>query len=66
MRKSSWTPSFVPNDCDDPFYLIADDFGRVGQAWREADYEATDLETVMRLALRPVQHPYSRCRRQHR
>ena len=24
-----------------------DDFGRLGRAWREADYEATDLETVI-------------------
>jgi hypothetical protein len=28
-------------------YLVADDFGRLGRAWREADYEATDLETVI-------------------
>jgi hypothetical protein len=27
--------------------LVADDFGRLGRAWREADYEATDLETVI-------------------
>jgi hypothetical protein len=26
---------------------MADDFGRLGRAWREADYEATDLETVV-------------------
>jgi len=26
---------------------VADDFGRLGRAWREADYEATDLETVL-------------------
>jgi hypothetical protein len=31
-----------------PVYLVADDFGKVGRAWREADYEATDLETVIR------------------
>lgn len=36
MRRSNWTPSIVPND-----------FGRIGRAWREADYEATDLETVI-------------------
>jgi hypothetical protein len=28
--------------------LVAEDFGRLGRAWREADYEATDLETVIR------------------
>jgi hypothetical protein len=26
---------------------VADDFRRLGRAWREADYEATDLETVI-------------------
>lgn len=25
----------------------ADDFGCLGRSWREADYEATDLETVI-------------------
>jgi hypothetical protein len=28
-------------------YLVADDFSKLGRAWREADYEATDLETVI-------------------
>jgi hypothetical protein len=28
-------------------YLVADDLGRVGQVWREADYQVTDLETVI-------------------
>ena len=41
MRRSSWTPSIVPNDNDETIYLY--DFGRLGRAWREADYEATDL-----------------------
>jgi hypothetical protein len=44
---SNWTPSIVPNDNDQTVYLVADDFGRLGRAWREADYEATDLETVI-------------------
>ena len=47
MRKSNWTPSIVPGDNDQTVYLVADDFGKVGRAWREADYEATDLETVI-------------------
>ena len=47
MRKSNWTPSIVPGDNDQTVYLVADDFGTVGRAWREADYEATDLETVI-------------------
>jgi hypothetical protein len=47
MRKSNWTPSIVPTDQDETVYLVGDDFGRLGRAWREADYEATDLETVI-------------------
>jgi len=47
MRRSNWTPSIVPNDIDETVYLVADDFSRLGRAWREAHYEATDLETVI-------------------
>ena len=43
----NWTPSIVPNGNDQTVYLVADDFGKNGRAWREADYEATDLETVI-------------------
>ena len=47
MRKSNWTPSIVPNDNDQNVYLVVDDFGRDGRAYREADVEQTDLETVI-------------------
>ena len=47
MRRSNWTPSIVPNDNDRDVYLVVDDFGRIGRAWREADVEATDRETVI-------------------
>ena len=47
MRGSNWTPSIVPNDDDQNVYLVVDDFGRHGRAWRETDVEATDLETVI-------------------
>ena len=47
MRKSAWTPSIVPNGDDQTVYLVKDDLGRLGAAWREADAEATDLETVI-------------------
>jgi hypothetical protein len=47
MRKSHWTPSIIPNDNDQTVYLVAEDFGKLGRAWREAEYEATDLETVI-------------------
>jgi hypothetical protein len=43
MRRSNWTPSIVPNDNDETVYFVADDFGRLGRAWREANYETTDL-----------------------
>jgi hypothetical protein len=47
MRKIGWTPSIVPNGEDQTVYLVADDFGKPGRAWVEADYEMTDLETVI-------------------
>jgi len=56
-----WTPSLVPSrdDDDQNVYLVVvpkgrdgrsahrDDFGRNGRAYREADVEGTDLETVI-------------------
>ena len=48
MRKSNWTPSIVPNGDDQNVYLVVDDFGRHGRAWREVDTEQTDVETVIR------------------
>ena len=47
MGKFNWTPSIVPSGDDQTVYLVAEDFGRLGRAWRESDYEATDLETVI-------------------
>ena len=47
MRQSGWTPSIVANDQDQTVYLVADDFGKNGRAWRETDYETSDLETVI-------------------
>ena len=51
MHRSHWTPSIIPGDNDQTVYLIAKDFGKLGRAWREADYEATDLETVIEALL---------------
>ena len=41
--------SIVPGsrENDQTVYLVADDFGKVGRAWRETDYEASDLETIV-------------------
>ena len=47
MRKSNWTPSIVPNELDQTVYLVADDFGKYGRAWRETDCDTTDFETVI-------------------
>ena len=47
MQRTGWTPSIVPTDGGETVYLVAEDFGKLGRAWREADYEATDLETVI-------------------
>ena len=38
MRKSNWT---LPDENDRPIYSVADDLGKPGRAWREADYDAT-------------------------
>jgi hypothetical protein len=46
MRKP-WTPSIVPRGDDRDVYLVVEDLGRLGRVWREADYEATDYETVV-------------------
>src|SRR5215216_7981548 len=43
MRNS---PSIVPG-ADQDVYLVADDLGRHGRIWRETEFEATDLETVI-------------------
>lgn len=47
MRSPRWTPSIVAAGNDQTVYLVADDFGKIGRAWRETDFEATDRETVM-------------------
>jgi len=40
MRKSGWTPSIVPLGD-----LVLDDFGgRIGSAWREANFDAKSTE----------------------
>ena len=50
MPRSDRSPSIVPpppgNDQD--VYLVLDDFGgRIGLAWRETNFDKTDLETVI-------------------
>jgi hypothetical protein len=45
MRSS---PSIVPRENDQDIYLVLDDFGWLGQAWRETDPDDTDRETIIR------------------
>jgi hypothetical protein len=47
MRRSNWTLSIVPRGDDYVVYLEMDDLGRLGRVWREADFDATDFETVV-------------------
>lgn len=47
MRQSTWAPSISPDGTGQTVYLVVDDFGRHGRAWRETDIENTDLETVI-------------------
>ena len=46
MRRSL-TPSIVPNGTDQTFYIVLDDFGRLGRSFRETDIERSDLETII-------------------
>ena len=46
MPTSDRSPSIVL-DNDKDVYLVLDDFGGFGQAWRETDVEDTDLETLI-------------------
>jgi hypothetical protein len=47
MRRSGWTPSIVPDGDDQNVYLVMDDFGRRGRAFRETGVERADLEAVI-------------------
>jgi hypothetical protein len=48
MRKARWMPSIVPSGRNgQTVYLILDDFGRTGRAYRETDPERADLETTI-------------------
>jgi hypothetical protein len=47
MRKSTWTPSIVPNHTDHNFYLVMDRFNPDTTIFHERVVEETDLETVI-------------------
>jgi hypothetical protein len=41
------SPSIVPHDDDQEVYLVLDDLGRLGLAWRETSPSDAELETVI-------------------
>jgi hypothetical protein len=47
MPRTGWTPSIVPTGDDQNVYIVLDDFGRKGRAYRETDVERADLEAVI-------------------
>ena len=42
------SPSIVPDDTNRDVYLVLDDFGRLGKAWRETDEAGTSRATLVR------------------
>jgi hypothetical protein len=48
MRAS---PSIAPHGPDHDTYLVLDDFGRSGRAWRETDEDGADRATLVRYLL---------------
>ncbi len=46
MRRS-WTPSIVPNGHDQSFYVVVNNYGKLGPAFAETDLGEADLETTI-------------------
>jgi hypothetical protein len=46
MRKETSSPTLVPS-LDVAVYLVLDDFGEIGRAYREAGEETSDVEAVI-------------------
>ena len=42
------SPSIVPQDTNRDVYLVLDDFGRLGRAWRETDEAGTNRTWMVR------------------
>ena len=47
MRNATSSPTLAPS-LDVTVYLVLDDFGKIGRAYREADEEASDIETIIK------------------
>ena len=46
MRRS-WTPSIVPSGHDQTFYIVINNYGKLGPAFAETDLGEADLETTI-------------------
>jgi hypothetical protein len=42
-----WTPSIGPSGTDQTVYIVLDDLGPIGMAWRGADVERISMEIVI-------------------
>ena len=40
------SPSIIPDDADRDIYLVLDDFGQLGRAWRETDERAAEAKAA--------------------
>jgi hypothetical protein len=47
MRTRIGSPSIIPHGVNQTIYLVLDDFGANGQAYRETDVDRADLEAVI-------------------
>ena len=45
--RRSWTPSIVPNGHDQNFYIVVNNYGKLGPAFAETDMGEADLETTI-------------------
>jgi hypothetical protein len=43
----NWTPSIVPNGPDQTFYIVVNNYGKLGPAFAETDVGEADLETTI-------------------
>ena len=43
----SWTPSIVPNGHDQTFYLVINNYGKLGPAFAETDLGEADFKTTI-------------------
>jgi hypothetical protein len=49
----SWTPSIVPNGHDQTFYLVINNYGKLGPAFAETDVGEADLDLMSGQVQRP-------------